>query len=49
VLESHDFTSQLATLGAERIGGTAEQFATFFKNEVATWSAIIKAEGIKVE
>jgi tripartite-type tricarboxylate transporter receptor subunit TctC len=49
VLDSPELTNRLDTMGAERIGGTPAQFADFFKAEMATWSTIIRAEGIKVE
>lgn len=49
VMESPEFGKRLDSLGAERLGGTPQQFRDFFKSEMATWSGVIKAEKIKVE
>jgi len=49
VLEAPELTNRLESLGAERLGGTPAAFADFFKGETTTWSAIIRAEGIKAE
>jgi tripartite-type tricarboxylate transporter receptor subunit TctC len=49
VMESPEFANRLESLGAERLGGTPQQFRDFFKSETATWSEVIKAEKIKVE
>ena len=49
VLATQDMAARFDGLGAERLGGTAAQFADFFKAEVATWSGLIRAEGIKAE
>jgi tripartite-type tricarboxylate transporter receptor subunit TctC len=49
VLVAPELTERLASLGAERTGGTAAQFDRFFKSEATTWAAIVRAENIKVE
>lgn len=48
-LAAPEVVKRLESLGAERLGGTPEQFREFFAAEVAVWSDIIKAEKIKVE
>lgn len=36
-------------LGAEPVGSTAEQFGTFFRNEVAKWAKVVKTSGAQVD
>lgn len=48
-LAAPEVANRLDSLGAERLGGTAEQFKDFFGTELAVWSDIIKAENIKVD
>jgi len=36
-------------LGAEPVGSTSEQFAAFFKNEVAKWAKVVKESGAQVD
>ncbi|MEO7725713.1 MAG: tripartite tricarboxylate transporter substrate binding protein [Burkholderiales bacterium] len=36
-------------LGADPVGSTPEEFATFIKKEMATWSKVIKEVGITIE
>ncbi len=43
-LEQPDMRKRVAELGAIPEGGTPEHFATFIKNEMARWSALIKPE-----
>jgi tripartite-type tricarboxylate transporter receptor subunit TctC len=40
---------QLADLGVDIIGGTAEEFAAYIKSEIPKWTAIVKASGATVE
>lgn len=49
VIASPAVAKRLESLGAERGGGTPEQFRDFFRGEMATWSEIIKAEKIRAE
>ena len=42
-----DMKELLATLGFDPVGGTPDQFATRIKSELATWSKVIRAAGIK--
>jgi tripartite-type tricarboxylate transporter receptor subunit TctC len=44
-----EFRSRLESLGAQAVGGSPEQFAALFAAERATWQAVIKDAGIKLE
>lgn len=44
-----DVKERLATMGAEPVGNTPEQFAAFVKAEMAKWAKVVKDAGIKVE
>jgi tripartite-type tricarboxylate transporter receptor subunit TctC len=47
ILAQPDMKQRLATLGFDPVGGTPDQFATRIKSELATWSKVIRAAGIK--
>jgi tripartite-type tricarboxylate transporter receptor subunit TctC len=40
---------RLATLGADPVGNTPEQFAAFLKSEMAKWAKLVKTAGIRGE
>ena len=40
---------QLADQGYEPAGTTSEQFAEYIKTEIAKWTRVIKAAGLKAE
>ncbi len=44
-----DIRRQLADQGYEPAGNTPEAFAEYIKSEIAKWSRVIKAAGLKVE
>ena len=46
---SPDVKKRLESLGAQPQGGTPEEFAAFFKSEMATWAGVIKAANIKID
>jgi tripartite-type tricarboxylate transporter receptor subunit TctC len=48
-LNTPEVKSRLNSLGAETTGGTPQQFATFFQNEVSKWAKVVKGAGIKAE
>ncbi len=48
-LKSTDFNARLRDSGTEPVGSTPEQFTAFMQNEIAKWSKVIKASGIKGE
>jgi tripartite-type tricarboxylate transporter receptor subunit TctC len=48
-LQAPDVKERLTGDGAEPVGSTPEQFAAFIRAEMAKWSKVIKAAGIKAE
>jgi tripartite-type tricarboxylate transporter receptor subunit TctC len=44
-----DIKEKLAALGVEPVGSSPEELAAFLKSEMAKWSKVIKAAGIKPE
>jgi tripartite-type tricarboxylate transporter receptor subunit TctC len=48
-INSPEMKARLETLGAQPVGGSAEQFAAHFASERATWQQVIKDANIKVE
>jgi tripartite-type tricarboxylate transporter receptor subunit TctC len=47
ILAEPDMKARLATLGFDPIGSTPDEFAARIKSELATWSKVIRAAGIK--
>jgi tripartite-type tricarboxylate transporter receptor subunit TctC len=47
-LQSADLTERMATLGAEQMLMTPQQFDTYIRNEIRTNATLIKAAGIQV-
>ena len=45
----HDQVRGLADQGYEPAGTTPEQFAEYIKTEIAKWTRVIKAAGLKAE
>ncbi len=48
-LQSGDMRERLLALGATPGGGSPEQFAAFFRNEVAKWAKVVKTAGVKLD
>ena len=48
-LASPDVKSKLAAEGATLVGSSPPEFATFFQNEIAKWTAVAKRAGIQPE
>ncbi len=48
-LASAEMKERLDILGAEPIGGTPEQFAAFFRDELAKWARAVQVSGAKVD
>lgn len=48
-LAKPDFRKRLIELGAEPVGNTPAQFATVIKNETASWAALVKSTGTKLD
>ena len=49
VIAKPDIQERLATLGAEAVGGTPEQFAAYIREDFAKWTQIVKDADVKVE
>ena len=48
-LNSPDLRERLQGLGADPVGNTPEQYTAFMQNEIAKWTKVIRAAGIKGE
>jgi tripartite-type tricarboxylate transporter receptor subunit TctC len=48
-LNSPDIRERLQGLGADPVGNTPEQYTAFMTNEIAKWTKVIRAAGIKGE
>ena len=48
-LNSPEMKERLQALSAQPIGGTSEQFATFFASETKRWAPIVKASGARAD
>jgi tripartite-type tricarboxylate transporter receptor subunit TctC len=48
-LDLPDTKERLATLGAEAVGSSPDQFRAFVKAEIAKWARVVKEAGLKVE
>ena len=49
ILRSDDVRAKFATLDAEPVGGTVEEFAAFIKSERVKWGAVVKEAGIRAD
>ena len=49
ILKSAEVRDKLAADGAEAVGSTPEQFATFIQSEIDKWTKVVKTAGIRVE
>jgi tripartite-type tricarboxylate transporter receptor subunit TctC len=48
-LAKPDFRKRLIDLGAEPVGNTPAQFAAVIKSETASWAALVKSTGTKLD
>ena len=48
-LELPDVRSMLSAQGIEPAGGTPEQFADYLKSELARWTPVVKASGLRLQ
>jgi tripartite-type tricarboxylate transporter receptor subunit TctC len=48
-LNSPEVRDRLQALGADPVGNTPEQYTAFMQNEIAKWTKVIRAAGIKGE
>jgi tripartite-type tricarboxylate transporter receptor subunit TctC len=49
ILQSDEIKKRFAEVGAEPVGGTPQQFATFMAAETVKWAKVIKASGARVD
>lgn len=49
ILKLPEIRDRFLALGAEPAGTTPEQFAAFFRNEVAKWAKVVKESGAQVD
>jgi tripartite-type tricarboxylate transporter receptor subunit TctC len=49
VLASEDIRGRFATVGAEPLSSTPEEYAADIEHEEAKWSALVKSLGLKAE
>jgi tripartite-type tricarboxylate transporter receptor subunit TctC len=49
ILQASEVKEQFATLGAEPVGDTPDEFATFLKADSVRWGRIIREKGIRPE
>jgi tripartite-type tricarboxylate transporter receptor subunit TctC len=48
-LAQSEVKERLATMGAQGVGNTSEEFAIFIRAETAKWAKLVKAAGIKLD
>jgi len=48
-LEQREFKERLATLGAEGVGSSPDEFKAFVQAEIRKWARVVKEAGLKVE
>jgi tripartite-type tricarboxylate transporter receptor subunit TctC len=48
-VKAPEFNERLAGVGAHAVGSTSAEFADYIRKELATWSRVIKATGIRIE
>lgn len=44
-----DVKQRIADVGAHAVGSTPDEFATFIKKEMTTWSKVVKTAGIRID
>jgi tripartite-type tricarboxylate transporter receptor subunit TctC len=44
-----EIRDRFQALGAEPVGSTSEQFAAFYRNEVAKWAKVVKESGAQID
>ena len=49
VLQLPDVKERLATLGADPMSGSPEQFAAFVRDENQRWAGVVKSSGMKID
>ena len=49
MFESPEITQLIASIGMDPAGGSPEQLADYHKAEIAKWSELIKATGVRLD
>jgi len=49
IMRMDDIKAKFADLGADAIGSTPAEFATFLRAEMTKWAEVVKAANIKIE
>ena len=49
ILLEKEFEAKLASLGADAVGNTPDEFAAYIKSEIARWTEAVKKSGAKVD
>ena len=49
ILKAPEIRERFITLGAEPVGSTPEQFAAFYRSEVAKWAKVVKESGAQID
>jgi len=49
IMRMDDIKAKLADLGADAIGSTPAELATFLHAEMTKWAGVVKAANIKIE
>jgi len=49
VMREPDLKQRLASLGADPLSSTPEQFASYLRSEIDKWAKVVKASGMKVD
>ena len=49
ILKLPDVEKRIKDLGAEPIGGTPQEFASFIQSEISKWRKVIQDAGVRLE
>ena len=49
VLHTPEIAERLSSQGAEAIGNTPEEFASYIRSETAKWAKVVRESGAKLE
>jgi tripartite-type tricarboxylate transporter receptor subunit TctC len=49
ILNSAEMRERLSHEGAEVVGGSPEEFGSFYRAEIAKWAKVIRSAGIRLE
>ena len=49
IVKVPEIRDRFLALGAEPVGSTSEQFAAFYRNEMAKWAKVVKESGAQID